>query len=110
MSSMPDIAIAECVDQLRAACHRPIDPAALDAVVDWLRPQFEAILGHPDGRARWDDHGHRMRENGRHLGALADFFGYRSDVAVVSLYELTQAFDMVRGACRVRVTRTNDSS
>jgi hypothetical protein len=103
MNSMPEIAIAECLDELRAACRRPIDADALDAVVGWLRPQFEIILSHPEGRARWADHGQQMRDNGRHLGALADFFGYRSDVPVVTLYELSQAFDMVRGACRVRV-------
>ena len=46
-----------------------------------------------------------MRDNGRHLGALADFFGYRADVPVVTLDELAQAYEQVRGACRVRVHR-----
>jgi hypothetical protein len=103
--TMPEVAIAECLDELRSACRRPIDPAALDEVVSWLRPQFEAILGCPDGRARWADHGQQMRDNGRHLGALADFFGHQSNVPIVSLDELAQAFGMVRAACRVRVDR-----
>lgn len=106
--TMPEIAMAECVEELRAACKRPIEQPALDAVVGWLRPQFEEILGCPEGRARWADHGQVMRDNGRHIGALADFFGYRSNVPVVSLYELAQAFDMVRGACRVRVDRESE--
>jgi hypothetical protein len=107
---MPDIAIAECLEELRAACRRPIDPPALEAVVGWLRPQFDEILGHPEGRARWADHGQQMRDNGRHLGALADFFGHQSNVPVVSLHELAQAFDMVRGACRVRVDRAREAA
>src|SRR4029453_12242088 len=84
--TMADIAIAECVDELRAACRRPIDPTALDAVIGWLRPQFDGILGCPEGRARWADHGQQMRDNGRYLGALADFFGHQSNVPIVSLY------------------------
>lgn len=108
--TMPDIAIEECLDELRTACRRPIDPPALDTVVGWLRPQFEEILGHPEGRARWADHGQLMRDNGRHLGALADFFGHQANVPIVSLYELAQAFDLVRGACRVRVGRAPDET
>jgi hypothetical protein len=100
---MPDIAIAECIEEVRAACRRPIDPPALETVVSWLRPQFEEILGRAEGCARWSEHGQLMRDNGRHLGALADFFGHQASVPVVSLYELAQAFDMVRSACRVRV-------
>jgi hypothetical protein len=108
--TMADIAIAECVEELRAACRRPIDLTALDTVVGWLRPQFDQILDCAEGRARWADHGQQMRDNGRHLGALADFFGHQSNAPVVSLAELAQAFDLVRGACRVRVDRVRDGS
>lgn len=108
--TMADVAIAECVEELRTACRRPIDPTALDTVVGWLRPQFDAILGCAEGRARWADHGQQMRDNGRHLGALADFFGHQSNVPVVSLAELAQAFALVRGACRVRVDRAREAS
>jgi hypothetical protein len=103
--TMPELAIAECVEELRSACRRPIDPAALDEVVSWLRPRFEAILGCPDGRTRWADHGQQMRDNGRHLGALADFFSHQANLPVVSLDALAQAFGMVRAACEVRVDR-----
>src|SRR5437773_9241268 len=73
MKRLPDIAIKECVRELRAACRLPIDQAALDLVVDWLRPNFELSLAHPEGGRRWADHGHRMRDNARYRGAFADF-------------------------------------
>src|SRR5262249_15013503 len=101
LGSMSEIAVQECVAELRAACRRPIEQPALDMLVGWLRPQFEEILDHPDGAARWADHGHRMRDNGRHIGALADFFGHHVDAEVVGAHELTQAFRMVRAACRL---------
>ena len=72
MAKVSEIAIAECVGELRAACRRPIDRAALDTVVEWMRPNFEKILDRIDGGKRWAQHGERLRENSRHLGALAD--------------------------------------
>ena len=45
MKRLPDVAIKECVAELRAACRLPVEQAALDVVVDWLRPNFERILG-----------------------------------------------------------------
>lgn len=110
MARLSEKAMSECLVELRAACRRPIDPPALDAVSGWLRPQFEEILDHPDGGVRWADHGHVMRDNGRHLGALADFFGYRADVTVVRVDELKQAFELVRSACRVRVDADRPAS
>src|SRR5262245_24888401 len=98
---MSSLAIGECVAELRAACRRPIDEAALDTLIGWLRPSFEQVLDHPDGAARWADHGRQLRDHGRHLGALADFFGYRANVAIVGASELTHAFTMIRAACRV---------
>jgi hypothetical protein len=96
---MSEMAVEQCVAELRAACRRPIDQQALDMLIGWLRPQFEEILDHPDGAARWADHGQRMRDNGRFIGALADFFGHHMDAGVVGANELTQAFRMVRAAC-----------
>jgi len=98
---MSDLALRQCVAELRAACRRPVDQQALESLVELVRPSFEQVLDHPDGAARWADHGQQMRDHGRHLGALADFFGYQSDVAIVSDHELTQAFTMLRVACRV---------
>jgi len=98
---MSEAAIQECVAELRAACRRPIEQPALDTLVGWLRPQFQEILDNPDGPARWADHGRQIRENGRHIGALADFFGHHTDTAVVGINELTQAYRMVRAVCRV---------
>lgn len=101
MVSMSALAMEECVTELRAACRRPIDEAALARLLDWLRPNFEQILDRPEGRAHWADHGHHMRDNGRYLGALADFFGYEANVPVVGVNELERAFAIVRDACRV---------
>jgi hypothetical protein len=98
---MSTLAMRECVAEVRAACRRPIDEVALEALVRTLRPNFEHVLDHPDGATRWADHGQQMRDHGRHLGALADFFGYRSNVAVVGTYELMQAYTMIHAACRV---------
>jgi hypothetical protein len=102
---MSEVAIRECVVELRAACRRPIDEAALQTLLDWLRPNFREILDRPEGKVHWTEHGPHMRDNGRYLGALADFFGYQSDVTTVGVGELTRAFAMVRDACRVGAER-----
>lgn len=104
MRRLPEIAIKECVGEVRAACRLPIEPEALDLLVERLRPNFERILGHPDGAKRWADHGQRMRDNGRHLGALADFYGSR--FGVVNLEALMRAFQAIREDCTVRAEIT----
>jgi hypothetical protein len=101
MASMSEFAIQECVAELRAACRRPIDEAALETLLTFLRPNFRDILERPEGKAHWTDHGQQMRDNSRYLGALADFCGYQGDVAIVGTSELMQAFTMVAAACRV---------
>jgi hypothetical protein len=106
MKRLPDIAIKECVSELRAACRRPIDQPALDTVVEWLRPNFEQILAHPEGGRRWADHGQRMRDNARHLGAFADFFGSHTGADRIGIDELTRAFQIIRADCTVRAERT----
>ena len=57
-----------------------------------------------NGVKRWADHGQRMRNNGRHLGALADFFGDRA--GVVDAEALARAFALVRQDCTVRAEAT----
>ena len=106
MKRLPDVAIKECVAELRAACRLPIEEPALDVIVDWLRPNFERILGHPEGARRWADHGQRMRDNARHLGGFADFFGSHADVRVIGVDELKRALQVVRADCTVRAERT----
>jgi hypothetical protein len=101
VDTMSERAIAECIAELRAACRRPIDEAALARLFDWLRPNFKEILDRPEGRAHWTDHGQHMRDNGRYLGALADFFSYQADADIVGTEQLMQAFGMVEAACRV---------
>lgn len=101
MTNLSEAAIQECVAEIQAACRRPIDAAALEALLDALRPNFRQILDRPEGKVHWTEHGQHMRDNGRYLGALADFFGYQSDVATVGAAELMRAFAMVRDACRV---------
>src|SRR5262245_45982529 len=98
---MSELAIDQCVAELRAACRRPLDPRALEMLVDRLRPSFEEVLDHPDGPLRWADHGQRMRDNARYLGALADFFGHQSEAVIVGIGELLQAFSLVEAACTV---------
>jgi len=105
MNKLSEVAIRECVLELRAACRLPIDHAALDTVVGWLRPNFERILDNHEGGKRWANHGQRMRDNARHLGAFADFFGSHADVTTVGLEELKRAFQMVRADCTVRAER-----
>ena len=106
MKRLPDIAIKECLNELRAACRLPIDQAALDMVVSWLRPNFEQILAHPEGGRRWADHGQRMRDNARHLGAFADFFGSHTGSDRVGLEELKRALGVIKADCTVRAERT----
>jgi hypothetical protein len=101
MHALSSLALKECVAELRAACRRPIDDAALQALVTLLRPSFEHILDDDDGATRWIDHGAQMRDHGRHLGALADFFGYAANVRIVGANELQRAFTMIQTACRV---------
>ena len=45
-----------------------------------------------------------MRDNGRHVGALADFYGNRD--RVVGVEALTRAFQAVREDCTVRAEST----
>jgi hypothetical protein len=104
MKRLPEAAIKECLVELRAACRLPIEDAALEMVVDWLRPNFERILGHPEGGKRWADHGHRMRDNARYLGTFADFFGNRT--GSVGAEELKRALEVVRADCTVRAEAT----
>ena len=104
MRRLPDIAIRECVGELRAACRLPIEPQALEMLIEQLRHNFDRILANPDGVKRWADHGQRMRDNARHLGALADFYGNRA--GVVGTEALTRAFQMVRQDCTVRAEST----
>ena len=104
MRRLPDIAIRECLGELRAACRLPIDPPALDALVERLRHNFDRILAHPDGVKRWADHGQRMRDNARHLGALADFYGSRD--GFVGVHAIERAFQAVREDCTVRAEST----
>ena len=106
MKRLPDIAIKECLNELRAACRLPIDQAALDMVVGWLRPNFDQILAHPDGGRRWADHGQRMRDNARHLGAFADFFGSHTGTDRIGIDELTRAVQVIRADCTVRADQT----
>ncbi len=101
MSSMSEVAIKEVVAEIRAACRRPISEPALQRLFDALRPNFRQILDRPEGKAHWTDHGQHMRDNGRYLGALADFFSYQTDVDVVGDTQLIRAFAMVEAACRV---------
>jgi hypothetical protein len=104
MRRLPDIAIRECVAELRAACRLPIEQAALEMLIERLRHNFDRILAHPDGPKRWADHGQRMRDNARHLGALADFYGSRA--GVVNEEALGRAFQSVREDCTVRAEST----
>ncbi len=104
MRRLPEIAIRECLGELRAACRLPMDEAALDALVERLRHNFVRILGHPDGVKRWADHGQRMRNNARHLGALADFYGSRD--GFVGVHTIERAFQAVREDCTVRAEST----
>ena len=103
---MSDVAINECVLELRAACRRPIDQTALDTMLSWVRPDFERILDRLDGKKRWADVGPRVRETGRHLGAFADFFASHIGSSTIGLAELTEAVKMVRADCTVRAERT----
>lgn len=102
MRKLPDLAIKECVSELRAACRLPVDEPALDVVVDWLRPNFDRILAHPDGARRWADHGQRMRDNARHLGGFADFFGSHAGAKTIGVEELKRALQVIRADCTVR--------
>ena len=104
MRRLPEIAIRECLGEMRAACRLPIDPMALDTLVERLRQNFDRILAHPDGVKRWADHGQRMRDNARHLGALADFYGSRD--RFVGPHALERAFQAVREDCTVRAEST----
>ena len=103
---LPETALNECITELRAATRLPIDEAAIDMVMDWVRPNFERILGHPDGPKRWADHGQRMRDNGRHMGGFADFFASHSGTERIGVEEMKRAFQVIRADCTVRAERT----
>ncbi len=106
MKQLSEIALNECIVELRAACRLPIDPQALDTMMSWVRPQFVQILDHHDGGKRWADHGQRMRDNGRYLGTFADFFARHTDASAVGVDEISRAFEMLKAECTVRSERT----
>jgi hypothetical protein len=106
MKKLSEVALKECIVELQAACRLPIDPVALETMMSWVRPQFAQILDHPDGGKRWADHGQQMRDNGRFIGAFADFFARHSDAASVGVEEITRAFEMAKADCTVRAERT----
>lgn len=106
MKKLSDIAIRECVLELRAACRLPIEESALNVIVGWLRPNFERILDHPDGRSRWAECGQRMRDNARYLGTFSDFFASHTESPIVGVDDLKRAFTLVRADCTVRTERT----
>lgn len=106
MAKMSEVAISECVLELRAACRRPVDQSSLDTMLSWVRPDFERILDRADGKKRWAELGPRVRETGRHLGAFADFFASHVGAQEITLEELRHAMTMVRADCTVRSERT----
>jgi hypothetical protein len=106
MSRMSDIAINECVIEMRAACRKPIEQPALETVIGWVRPEFERILDRPEGKARWAEFGPRVRETGRFVGALAEFFASHAEVSIVGIDELANAMTMTRADCTIRAERT----
>jgi len=106
MKKLSEIALNECIVEIRAACRLPIDPQALDTMKSWVRPQFVQILDHPDGGKRWADHGQQLRDNGRYLGAFANFFARHTDASTVGIEEITRAFEMLKADCTVRSERT----
>ena len=101
VEGLAELAVTQCVGELQAAARRPIDKAALETLVGWLRPQFVDILNHAEGARRWAEHGHLLRDNARHIGALADFFANHASAQRIGIDELTPAFQMVRAACTV---------
>lgn len=105
MRRVSNIAISECVAELRAASRRPIDESAIDTLVAWLRPNFERLLDRANGGRRWADQGQTVRNNSRYLGALADFFGERASTEIVGIKELLQAFTVIRAGCTTRARR-----
>jgi hypothetical protein len=106
MKRLPDIAMKECLQELRAACRVPIEQAGIGLLTEWLRPNFERILAHPEGGKRWADHGQRMRDNARYIGTFADFFANHASAETVGVEELKRAFQVVRADCTVRAERT----
>jgi hypothetical protein len=100
---LSEIAIGQCLTELRAACRRPIEPLALVALASSLQANFERVLDDPDGRNRWAEHGHLMRDNGRHIGALADFLGHLANVEQIGVRQLTPAFQIVSAVCTVGI-------
>lgn len=106
MKRLSEIALNECIVELRAACRLPIDQAALETMMSWVRPQFQTILDHPDGAKRWANHGHKMRDNGRYIGVFANFFAEHVDAAVVDLEAISRAFELAKADCTVRSERT----
>lgn len=106
MKKLSELALKECIVELRAACRLPIEPDALETMMSWVRPQFVEILDHRDGEKRWADHGQQMRDNGRHVGAFADFFAKHGDATVVGINDISRAFEMVKADCTVRAERT----
>lgn len=106
MRKLSDLAFDEILTEIKAACHLPIDEAALDTVIGRLRVNFERNLDHPAGWKLWGDAGQRVRNYARHLGAFADFFAGHVGATVVGTDELTSAFKIIRADCTIQASIT----
>ena len=51
-----------------------VDEADLEAFVELFAADFDHMLSHEQGEARWRKDGPRVKELGRYLGTFADFF------------------------------------
>ena len=94
---MSEVAINECVAELRAACRRPINETASNG----CSTRLTELQADPDGlKERSIDRAWTAYARQRLLPALADFFSYQSDVDIVGD---TQLIPGVRhgAACRV---------
>src|SRR3981081_3467759 len=100
MTKMSELAINECVLELRAACRRPVDQPALDTIAGWVRADFERILDRLDGKNPREDG--RAAEVGRLLAPSGVFLGSHADSPVIGIHELTEAVTMARADCTVR--------
>jgi hypothetical protein len=93
-------AIGECVRELKAACRLPIKNNALLDIISLVRQNFEEQLDDPaEGPRRWVRDGPKLRDNGRFMGALAEFFTNREGKTDVGFGELLAALLIVQVKC-----------
>lgn len=90
----------ECRREIESACRVDLDPAVLAEFLDLFSGNFRRLCtDNGDGHKYWAKVGQLMRDNGRYIGTLAEFFAKNRRPKQVQVGDLYKALAIVRAEC-----------